>query len=394
MINLQDIWVAIPVYNNGKTILNIANECKEYSNNIIVVDDGSIDVNLKELFKDQEFVVIQHKKNKGKGKAILSALEYAKEENGKYLITIDGDGQLFPKDLLVFINKILETQNESSLFIGHRNFNTDNVPKKSEFGRKFANFWLKIETGVKTSDSQSGFRAYPVKYISQLKFFGNGYNFEAEVLAKSAWAGINLIDIPISVYYPPSNKRVSSFKPFKDNLKLSMMHSHLVGLSLTPFYKKRLVNKEHNYFYFFKHPVRFCKTLLKENATPIELATAAAIGTLLAVLPLIGCHTVLILYFSTKLHLNKVMAINIQHLYMPPFVPAMCIALGYYIRNGEWLLNVSTDTIVYQFKDRLYEWLLGSLLLAPIFAILSAIIVYGIAKLFSCGIQKSTYKDV
>jgi hypothetical protein len=89
----------------------------------------------------------------------------------------------------------------------------------------------------------------------------------------------------------------------------------------------------------------------------------------LATLPLLFVHTLVIIYVATRLHLNKVMAVNIQHLCTPPFVPVLCIEIGYYIRHGSWLTDISFKTIFLQFHYRLVEWVLGSLIIAPIGAI-------------------------
>ena len=83
------------------------------------------------------------------------------------MVTIDADGQHNPRDIEKFLPLIKE--DDTDIIIGCRNFNTENVPIKSRFGRKFANFWLRVETGIYIDDCQSGFRAYPVRYLNQLK---------------------------------------------------------------------------------------------------------------------------------------------------------------------------------------------------------------------------------
>jgi len=134
-----------------------------------------------------------------------------------------------------------------------------------------------------------------------------------------------------------------------------------------------------------RHPVKLLKMLLKENANPVGLAISAGVGIFLAVLPLISIHTLAIIYVTARLHLNKVMAVTIQHLCIPPLVPAVCIELGYYMRHGRWLTDVSIDVIFKQFPDRLFEWLLGSLIVAPVLAVIVGISVFFTAK----ALQKS-----
>ncbi|MBA3018970.1 MAG: DUF2062 domain-containing protein, partial [Desulfobacteraceae bacterium] len=135
-------------------------------------------------------------------------------------------------------------------------------------------------------------------------------------------------------------------------------------------------------FSLIRHPVKLLKRLLKENASPGGLAMSAAVGTFFAVLPLISIHTLVIAYVATRLHRKKIMALNIQHLCMPPFVPLICIELGYYMRNGRWLTDVNLNTVFGQLPSRLIEWLLGSLIVAPIAALLIGIIVFSAAQIF------------
>jgi hypothetical protein len=87
-----------------------------------------------------------------------------------------------------------------------------------------------------------------------------------------------------------------------------------------------------------------------------------------------------ILYVCIRLNLNKIMALAIQNLYMPPFTPFLCIELGYFMRHGTFLREASLQTIVRELPYRFWEWLLGSLVIAPIAAILSGLITYVTAK--------------
>ena len=93
-----------------------------------------------------------------------------------------------------------------------------------------------------------------------------------------------------------------------------------------------------------------------------------------------SCRERVCLYVCIRLNLNKVMALAIQNLYMPPFTPFLCIELGYFMRHGTFLREASLQTIVRELPYRFWEWLLGSLIIAPIAAILSGLITYVTAK--------------
>jgi len=386
---MDQIWCVVPVYNNGTTVKGVAAECRGLMKNVLVIDDGSIDVDVSRLLNGLDVTVVKHGTNLGKGRAILTASRYVEDHGGRYMITIDADGQHMPSDIAQFLPLLKE--NEPAIIIGSRDFATDNVPASSRFGRRFANFWLKVETGRTIDDCQSGFRAYPVQYLNKLQFKGLRYDFEAEVLAKAAWAGLALKSVPISVVYPKPGERISHFKPFLDNLRLTGIHSMLVGRRLLPLPHRKLVDDPNALtLSLLRHPGKVLKMLLLENATPEGLAMSAAIGTFLAVLPILFAHTLVILYVSMRLKLNKVVSLNVQHLAMPPFVPALCIETGYFMRHGRWLTDLSFATVFQQFSSRLYEWFLGSLIIAPLFALLIGGAVFAAAAV----IQKIRYANV
>jgi glycosyltransferase involved in cell wall biosynthesis len=379
-LHADTIWVAVPVFNNGTTLRGVVAECCSIMKHVVVVDDGSFDVDVAALLSGLNAVVLKHAKNLGKGQAVLTASRYIEEHGGLYMITIDADGQHCPEDIRKFLPLLRES--EPAIIIGSRDFRTENVPTSSRFGRSFANFWLRVETGVAIDDCQSGFRAYPVHYLNQLRFKGARYDFEAEVLAKAAWAGLRLRTIPIVVSYPRPEERISSFKPVLDNLRLTGIHSMLVGRRLLPWPHKKLVKNADSFILsLLRHPGKVLRRLLQEQATPEGLAWSAAIGMFLAVLPILFAHTLVILYVSLRLNLNKVVSLNIQHLAMPPFIPALCIEVGYYLRHGTWLTDLSFRTVFEQFSSRLYEWFLGSLIVAPLAALLIGAITYLAAAL-------------
>lgn len=240
MKSLESLWCVIPVYDNGGTIRDVALGCRERLPHVVVVDDGSTDVDVRALLSETDITVIRHESNQGKGKALLTALDFAFKKNACYMITIDGDGQHQASDLEKFIP--LLQKDEDTLLIGCRDFSRPNIPKRSQLGRDISNFWLRVETGVSVKDCQSGFRAYPVKHFKKLSLSGAHYDFETEALVRAAWAGLHLQMVEIDVWYPEAGKRVSSFRPLVDTLRISLMHLRLVLRHLLPLPHKKLVS--------------------------------------------------------------------------------------------------------------------------------------------------------
>jgi glycosyltransferase involved in cell wall biosynthesis len=377
-IAAEEIWCVVPVFNNGRTVKAAALGCREQLAHVLVVDDGSTDADVAALFAGTDITVLRHEQNCGKGEAIRTALRHVRERGGRWMITVDGDGQHDPRDIAKFLP--LLPADGSAIVIGARRFDSDTVPESSRFGRAFSNFWLHLETGVGVPDSQSGFRAYPVEHLANLPCRGRRYDFEIEVLTRAAWAGLELKSVEIGVTYPPAGERVSSFRPFLDNLRISLIHTRLVGRRLVPVPYRKLVRRVSAGTKYPRNARQLIIVLLKENATPAGLAASAAVGTVLAVLPLISAHTLAILYVTARLNLNKIMALAIQNLYMPPFAPVACVELGYFLRHGRWLTDITSDTLFLQLHSRLFEWLLGSLILAPVAAVLAGGGVFWLAR--------------
>jgi glycosyltransferase involved in cell wall biosynthesis len=373
IVDKSKIWCVVPSYNNKNTLKGLVLDCRKYVDNILVVDDGSFDADVSVLLEGCGAVVLKHPRNMGKGKAILTAVEYLRSKSAEFVITIDADGQHKPAD----INNFLPLLDHDTILAGCRDFSAANVPGKSKFGRKFSNFWFKVETGASICDSQSGFRAYPFKYLALVKFFGRRYEFEVEVITRAVWAGLKIKDVPIDVWYPPPAERVSSFHVFYDNLRISLAHCRLIGRRLLPWPHKLLAGQpKNNNFDLFQDPKVFFSGLLKENATPMGLAASAFTGVFIGTLPILSFHSVTIIYVTSRLHLNKIMALAIQNISNPPLVPVMCIELGYYIYHGRWLTEVSWKAVFGNIPARVCDWFIGSLIVAPVLAFLAGIIVY------------------
>ena len=222
------VCVIVPTYNNQKTLKRVLDSVLLYTSNIIVVNDGSTDETPNILAGFPQLIKIHLAKNSGKGIALRTGFEKAKELNYNYAITIDSDGQHFASDIPKFIQS-LEDEKET-LLIGSRNMMQEGVPKKSSFGNKFSNFWFWFETGIRLEDTQSGYRLYPLRLIPK-RYYTSKFEFEIEVIVRSAWKGIAVKNIPIQVLYDQS-ERVSHFRPFKDFTRISILNTILVIIEI------------------------------------------------------------------------------------------------------------------------------------------------------------------
>jgi predicted LPLAT superfamily acyltransferase/uncharacterized protein (DUF2062 family) len=371
-----------PVYNHAATLPPLVREARARMADVLVVDDGSTDADLADLLAGADVTVVRHATNRGKGAALLTALAFAREHGFSHLVALDADGQHAPADLPRFLEAIRRAP--QALVLGVRDFAVPHVPRSSRFGRAFSNFWIAIETGVVCADTQCGFRAYPVAHVSQLPLAGRRYDFEVEVLARGFWAGLPLAEVPVATWYAPPGSRISHFHKVRDNLRLSRTHARLVLRRLWPWPVRRLVPRAGRPAWRERlHPGRLLRRLLREHASPAGLGVSAGVGTLLAVLPIPGLHSLAILYVTTRLSLNRLMALAIQNLFIPPFTPGLCIIVGHLVLHGQRLPSLPrtpADVLGY-----LVEWLAGALLLAPLLALVTGWLVFLAARRIQRG---------
>ena len=219
----------MPTYNNAKTLAPLLENLQKLNAYIIVVNDGSTDETQNILDHYPGIHSISYSPNKGKGIALRRGFSAAVNQGYQYAISIDSDGQHFARDIPAFL-ECLE-KNPGALIIGARNMDQSSVPGKSSFGHRFSNFWFKVETGIQLPDTQSGFRLYPVQRLQSMTFITRRFEFEIEVIVRSAWNGIPVTSVPVSVYYAPPGERVSHFRPFADFTRISILNTFLVFIS-------------------------------------------------------------------------------------------------------------------------------------------------------------------
>ncbi len=226
----RGICVVIPTYNNGGTIVGVVDEAKRYCHDIIVVNDGSTDDTPALLAAQTGITLISYERNRGKGYALKRGFQHALSAGFSYAITLDGDGQHYPRH----INDFLRANQEHpfSLIVGQRNLDGVERTKGSTFANGFSNFWFFIQTGQRMPDTQSGYRLYPLKKLHGLSLLTDKYEAELELLVFPSWHGVELVSIPIDVYYPPKEERVSHFRAGKDFARISILNTVLCVLAL------------------------------------------------------------------------------------------------------------------------------------------------------------------
>ncbi len=233
----------IPIYNNSKTIGEVAKSATSFVERVYVVDDGSDDETksvLADLGSQSDGIkIITLPENRGKGKALTTGFAEACADGYDYAVALDADGQHFTDDIPVLIAKVSEEK--PTLVCGVRNITTqENMPSKNTFANKFSNFWFKVETGRELPDTQCGFRVYPLKEIVRRQIFSSRYEAELEMLVRLCWADVDIQTAPIKVYYAPVGERVTHFRPFADFSRISVMNTVLCAGALFYYWPKKI----------------------------------------------------------------------------------------------------------------------------------------------------------
>lgn len=370
-ISEKKICVLIPTYNNEKTLKRVIDGVLEYTQEVIVVNDGSTDSTAEILASYPQLQVIHLPENKGKGNGLKTGFRKAKKLGYHYAITIDSDGQHYPDDIPVFVEALLY-EKEDVLLIGNRNMAQDGIPKKSSFGNRFSNFWFWFETGIKLEDTQSGYRLYPLHKIPK-KYFTPKFEFEIEIIVRTAWRHVPVKNVPVKVLYDPA-ERVSHFRPFKDFTRISILNTILVTITLLYIIPRNFINN------FRKKSIRrFIKEdVLESDGTNRTKAFSIALGVFVGFSPFWGFHTLIVISLAVLFKLNKVLAFFASNVSLPPFIPfiiAASLFLGAPFVDGN--SNILSQELNFDLvKNNLLQYVIGSMILAVSMSALAWIITF------------------
>ena len=177
---ISNISIVIPVLNEERNIINLITEIKKnlekkIKYEIIIVDDGSSDnthnVLLKYLKKNKKVLVFKHKKNYGQSVSLRTGIM---QTNSNYIVTLDGDGQNDPRDILKLL-KNFETDKEFMMVIGNRVKRIDNFARRlaSRSAFKIRKFILKDET----PDTGCAIKVFKKEDFLKLPFFNHIHRF-------------------------------------------------------------------------------------------------------------------------------------------------------------------------------------------------------------------------
>ena len=208
---------AIPAFNEEKTIAKMVLLAQKYVDKVVVCDDGSSDMTA-DIAKVSGALVVCHNSNEGKGAALKSLFDKARELNADVVVTLDGDDQHDPKEIPEFIQLI--TKDEADIVVGSRFLeNNMDMPLYRRFGSKILNGLVNSVNKQKITDTQSGFRAYGRKAIERMDISTTGIGVDSEILIDAVNCNMRIKEIPIGCRYKGVDG--STYHPVRHSMRVT-----------------------------------------------------------------------------------------------------------------------------------------------------------------------------
>jgi glycosyltransferase involved in cell wall biosynthesis len=226
--------VLIPTYDNETTLEGVVRRARDHVPDVIVVDDGSHEGarQVARVLGDTGVADVRfHDKNRGKGAAMLTGLQAARDRGFSHAIQIDADGQHDTDDIPRFLEA---SQKEPlALVMGEPIFD-HTAPKLRMWARLLTVFWCRVETwSGRLADPLCGYRVYPVEATLKAGFRARAMDFDPEVAVRLAWAGTPIARVPTRIrYFSRAEGGVSHYRPFVDTVHISLMHTRLTLTAL------------------------------------------------------------------------------------------------------------------------------------------------------------------
>lgn len=204
------VCLLLPAYNEAKTIGQIVREASEFVNDILVIDDGSVD-KTAQIAEEAGGKVIKHSTNLGKGMALRTGFDYVSQKGYDLIATMDSDGQHQPSDLPRFIDYF--KNNKPDIIIGARIHDRIKMPRHRRFNNWLVSSVGSALCGQEVKDFQSGFRLIRTEVLRSVELHTERYETESELLIKAGRIGFKIQSIPINTIY---NAEVSNIKPLRE----------------------------------------------------------------------------------------------------------------------------------------------------------------------------------
>jgi glycosyltransferase involved in cell wall biosynthesis len=199
------LMAVIPAYNEERFIGSVVLKAHRYVDIVIVVDDGSTDATA-EIAEAAGAIVVSHPSNLGKGAALNTGFRKAREMSPEAVVVLDGDGQHHPEEIPTVAQPVL--QGQADMAIGSRFLELrSRLPRVRAWGLRAVTLASNVGSGLRVSDSQTGFRAFSKDALEGIFFRSDGFSVESEMQFLARQLGLKITEVPISCLYEDAPKR-------------------------------------------------------------------------------------------------------------------------------------------------------------------------------------------
>jgi len=216
---------ALPVYNEAKYVNEVLDEVLQYSDEVLVVDDGSQDGTAELLARRGDIQVVTHQQNRGYGAALQSAFRYSIANNYQVLVTIDCDGQHEPQRIPRFVAACQSVDIVSGSRYLKKYPGDSEPPAQRLWVNQRVTAELNNRLNLNLTDAFCGFKAYRVSALSQLASTEAGYAMPLELWVQAAQADLKIIELPVPLIYLDEDR---SFGGVLDDASTRLEYYHLV----------------------------------------------------------------------------------------------------------------------------------------------------------------------
>lgn len=211
------VGALIPAFNAAASVGRVVAGVRPLLPLVVVVDDGSAD-DTSAVAKQAGAIVERHDPNQGKGAALLTGFRALAAQGATHALTLDADGQHLPDQIPLLL--AASEQQPAALVVGVRQKAGQPIRWINRFGNAVADGLMARIARQQLPDTQCGFRIYPLAPILALGTAGARFDFETEVLLRAARKGIPILGVPVRVFYPPVDERISHYRPVMDTLRI------------------------------------------------------------------------------------------------------------------------------------------------------------------------------
>jgi len=210
--------ILIPAYNAASTVEAVAREALSTGLPVLVVDDGSLDGTAAKL-SGLPLTLIVLPENRGKGGALKAGFARALADGFQAVVTADADGQHDLSAIPLLIERARATA--SDVLIASRYAQFRGMAGLRRSWNNFGAWCFRKRTGLDLDDSQSGFRCYSARFLSEVRLTTDGYQMEMEALLK-AWRGGYLIDSLPAAARVADGRATSHYRAVRDTWNVCM----------------------------------------------------------------------------------------------------------------------------------------------------------------------------